>query len=99
MTRVFGIQTIVLGPGVSGEELEKFLRESWASLPVVEGIRMYLLRGKYGQRVGEYVLLVEIDSLELRDQLYPPDGNYSPEALPSWKPTRRCKRSRMPSRG
>jgi hypothetical protein len=79
--KVYGIQTIDLGPGVSAEELEQTLRDGWASLPKVAGWHMYLLKGKYGQRVGEYVLLVEVDSLELRNQLYPPDGQYTPEVL------------------
>lgn len=79
--KVYGIHTITLGPGMTCEEFERVATELLASHPKVEGWHDYLLKGKYGQRVGEYVLLVEVDSLERRNLRYPPDGNITPETL------------------
>ena len=71
MGKVYGLHTLKLNPGVAGEDFERFAAsniEQWPSLP---GWHFALLKGDRGDEVGEYVALVEVDSLEARDRVSP----------------------------
>jgi len=73
MAKVFGIHTIELRSGVKDEEFEKYVLEEVAAL-TFEGCQIHLLKGDKGQRVGKYVLLFEIESVEARSRAFGAPG-------------------------
>ena len=80
MTKVYGMHDINLHPGVQGEDFEQFFRERVASMPLYPGWRWRLLKGEKGAKVGQYMLLFEIESIEARDRFAPPSGEMSQAA-------------------
>jgi len=70
---------VELKPGVNGMEFEDFICNE--VIPVynrVPGQIVHLLKGDLGEREGKYLLLIEIDSPERRDQIYPPpEGEFA----------------------
>lgn len=81
MSKVFGMHKIELKPGVNETQFENFI--CGEVLPIynkVPGQTVHLLKGDQGERDGKYLVLVEIESPERRDQIYPPpEGNFSEE--------------------
>ncbi len=74
MGKIYGLHTLELRPGVSGEDFEGFVAanvEQWPSLP---GWRIALLKGDRGDQVGQYRVLIEVDSIEARDRVSPEEG-------------------------
>lgn len=78
MARVIGIHEIALKPGVSAEEFEAFAREvgSWGP----PGTKSYFVKGTRGARQGQYAVVMELESAERRDQLFPAEAALSEEA-------------------
>jgi hypothetical protein len=74
MGKIYGLHSLELRPGVTGEELERFLMGSIEQLPALPGWRVALLRGERGDEVGQYLVLVEVDSIEARDRVSPNGG-------------------------
>jgi hypothetical protein len=73
MAKVFGMHKVELKPGVNGTEFEEFICSQVIPLyNRVPGQTVHLLKGDQGQRDGKYLVLIEIDSPERRDQIYPP---------------------------
>ena len=79
MSRVFGMHMIALKPGVKVEDFEKFVTEE-VSLPSLEGLKGYLLKGDRGDREGRYLMMFEFESVEVRDRYFPSPGEMSKEA-------------------
>jgi len=80
MAKVFGMHMIALRPGVKAEDFEKFVMEEVYPLPFFEGSKFYLLKGDRGDRDGKYLGILELESVERRDQLFPSPGELSKEA-------------------
>lgn len=84
MAKVLGMHKVELKPGVDGQEFEDFICHE--VIPIynrVPGQTTYLLKGDQGERDGKYLVLIEIDSPERRDQIYPPpEGRFSEELQP-----------------
>ncbi len=76
MSKVFGMHTITLHPGVKAEEFERFVLEE-VSLVFTNA---KLLKGDRGEKEGTYLAMFEMASVEARDQLYPAPGEMSEEA-------------------
>ncbi|SFR93364.1 hypothetical protein SAMN04487846_0789 [Microbacterium sp. cf046] len=74
MGKIYGLHSLELRPGVAGDEFERFLASDAGRLPALPGWRIALLRGERGDHVGEYLALVEIDSVEARDRVSPNGG-------------------------
>lgn len=75
MAKVLGMHRVDLKPGVNEQEFERFMKTD--VLPVyrkVPGQTVHLLKGDRGERAGEYLLLIELESAERRDQIYPSEG-------------------------
>jgi len=70
---------IALRPGVKGKDFETFFKAEAAKLPFPEGWKWHLLKGERGERVGRYMVLFEIDSVETRDGYSPAEDAFSPE--------------------
>jgi hypothetical protein len=80
MAKVFGMHMIMLNPGVSEEEFEKYMAEIVPKIPQYEGWKSYLLKGDRGDREGKYLWLIEIPSVESRDRFSPSHNVASEEA-------------------
>ena len=80
MSKVFGMHMIALLPGVNAEDFEKFVIEKLYPVPNLEGWNFYLLKGDRGDREGKYLWMIEFESVEVRDRLFPSPGESSEEA-------------------
>ena len=73
LAKLYGVHTIVLKPGVSADEFERFVREEWRA-PNLPGITVSILKGDRGERAGAYVMLFEFEDAAVRDRYWPPSG-------------------------
>ena len=80
MSKVFGMHMIALHPGVKAEDFEKYVMEEVYPVPTPEGSKYYLLKGDRGDREGKYLWMMELESVEARDRLFPSPGEMSKEA-------------------
>ena len=81
MAKVFGMHMVGLRPGIKGEDFEKFFHEKVIPLPHFPGDKVYLLKGDRGDREGRYLLMLEFESIEIRDRFNPTPDQPSDEAL------------------
>ena len=82
MAKVLGMHALELKPDCSAEEFEAFMKRD--VLPVyrrVPGQTVHLLKGDRGERAGKYLLLIELESAERRDQIYPSEGVIAEDVL------------------
>ena len=80
MSKVFGMHMIALLPGVKAEDFEKFVMEEVYPVFRFGGWNYYLLKGDRGDREGKYLWMMEFESVEARDRLFPSPGEASKEA-------------------
>jgi hypothetical protein len=80
MSKVYGLHTIALKPGVKAEDFERFIAETIPSWPSMEGAEMHFLKGDRGDREGRYLWLIEFASLEARQRYFPAPGEVTEEA-------------------
>ena len=75
MAKVFGMHALELQPGCDENEFEEFMRKDFLpSYSRVSGQTAHLLTGDRGERTGKYLVLIELESPERRDQIYPSEG-------------------------
>ena len=60
-------------------EFEQFFADEVANQGIVEGWHFTLLKGERGNRVGQYAVIIEIDSKAARDRYFPEEGVASEE--------------------
>lgn len=73
MAKVSEMHTFELKPLVDEKTFEEFvLKELCPIYRRVPGQAAQLLKGDRGERAGKYLILVEVESVERRDQIYPP---------------------------
>ncbi len=87
MGKVYGLHTLELGPGVNGEEFERFATQSIEQWPPLPGWRFTLLKGDRGDQSGQYLILVEIESQNVRDRVSPSGGFEAIEEGRQWYAT------------
>jgi hypothetical protein len=80
MSKVFGMHTIALKPGVKAEDFEKFMEGVLSAPSPMAGVEMHLLKGDRGDREGKYLWLIEFASLEARQRYFPAPGESTAEA-------------------
>jgi hypothetical protein len=82
MAKIYSLHEIELRPGVTPEEFERFLTQEYIAgeLPPPPGWKVSYLKANRGGRDGKYAVLIEVDSVEERDRLFPKPGEMSPEA-------------------
>jgi len=78
MSKVYGIHEIELHPGVDEASFEKFCKESFSD---EVGWKYTLLKGDRGQRAGKYAVLIEVESVEVRNRSMPEPSVPSEENL------------------
>jgi hypothetical protein len=71
------VREIELRPGVDPGEFERFVAEEWYRAWRWRGVRLRVLKGDRGARVGKYLLLMEFDDVATRDRYFPPPGGPS----------------------
>jgi hypothetical protein len=71
MPKVFGIHELATKPGVNGAEFERFVTEEAFPAMRWPGTTFYLLKGDRGERNGQYLLVMEFESVEARNRLFP----------------------------
>jgi hypothetical protein len=78
MATVFGIHEIELGAGADTAAFER-LGAAAVAAGAPDGIKFRLLKGDRGARSGHYVLLIELDSVQVRDRFFPTENEDSEE--------------------
>lgn len=82
MAKVLGMHALELKPDCSAEEFEEFMkRDVLPGYRKVPGQSAQLLKGDRGERAGKYLLLIELESAERRDQIYPTEGVIAEDVL------------------
>ena len=71
MGKVYGLHTLQLNPGITGEDFERFAANNIKQWPRLPGWRTALLKGDRGDEVGQYLVLVELESIDARDRVSP----------------------------
>src|SRR5262245_4523471 len=80
MAKVFALHEVELLPGVGAKEFEKLcVTEIW-SVQIYPVWWAQRLKADRGERTGKYLVIFEIESLELRDRYFPKTGEQSEEA-------------------
>jgi hypothetical protein len=74
MAKVFGIHELELRPGVTPEQFDQFVRGEVARAPAQPVWTIHVLKGDRGTRGGKFAVLIEIESVETRDRLFPDSG-------------------------
>ncbi len=80
MAKLFGIHEIELHSGVKPEDFERFVVEEYNRSQLFPGVATRVLKGDRGKREGKYLLMMEFESPESRDRLFPTPGQASEEA-------------------
>ena len=81
MAKVIGIHRLELKPGVTEDQVQAVV-EQIAGKFKVPGSTTMIGKGDRGERVGQYVLIVEVESVETRDRYFPDPGG---EASAEWQ--------------
>ena len=87
MSKVYGLHTFALRPGVKAEEFERFVAEAvYPAFDEHPDMGFCLLKGDRGDREGRYLALFELTSVEVRDRLFPSPGEMSEEVQQFYAP-------------
>lgn len=72
MARVISVNEVECGSSVTEKEFESFMLDKFIPLyEQVPGQKLSLFKGERGERAGKYMVIMEFDSKETRDQIYP----------------------------
>ena len=71
MSKVYGIHAIEVHPGIDEESFVSFFNNEWNSFYENSDWKLTLLKGDRGQRAGQYAVMYEISSREVRDRDVP----------------------------
>ncbi len=82
MSKVLGMHQMELKPGVNEKEFEDFICNQVIPIyRIVPGQTVHLVKGDRGLRAGKYMMLIELESVERRDHIYPMEGNIAEDVL------------------
>jgi Transposase IS200 like len=71
MAKVFSIHEIELHEGTARDDFERFVVEEFLTAAPIPGFKPRVAKGDRGERDGKYALIMEIDSLEIRNRYFP----------------------------
>jgi hypothetical protein len=76
MSKVFSVHVLEPLPGANQEAFEKLMLDLAALPPSseAEGWQSYVTKGDRGDRKGQYCVIHEFDSVEVRDSYFPVEG-------------------------
>ena len=73
--QIIGIHSIELRDNIDTKEFEKFVLTKFAPLyNEIEGQQFTLVKGDRGNRKNKYAVILQFDSIEDRDRIYPEKG-------------------------
>jgi hypothetical protein len=79
MARVISTHLIRLYPGITEEELFRFMRDEVYPAPQLPGWNGYLAKGYYGDRADQYIWIWEIESVDCLKRFFPAEDQPSEE--------------------
>ncbi len=71
MPKLYSVHPVELRPGVKAEDFENYVKEGWPSYTPYPGWKAHILKGDRGDRDGKYTVLLEIESIEARNRIFP----------------------------
>ncbi|MCP3968468.1 MAG: hypothetical protein GY750_18920 [Lentisphaerae bacterium] len=71
LARVIGIHNLALHSGVTGDDFESFISENHNRIVDYPGWKFHVLKCHRGNRLDQYVMMMEIESLEAVEHFYP----------------------------
>ena len=80
MAKVLGVHEIELGADKDPAEFER-LASAVLAEAAPEGLNFRVFKADRGPRNGRYMILIEIDSVEVRDRIFPIENADSAEVL------------------
>ena len=80
MAKVLGVHEIELGADKDPAEFER-LASAVLAEAAPEGLNFRVFKADRGPRNGRYMILIEIDSVEVRDRIFPIGGEDPPEVV------------------
>ncbi|NWD71808.1 hypothetical protein HX870_29800 [Pseudomonas gingeri] len=80
IARVIGIHNLALRPDVQAQTFETFIEQNHHRIEDYPDWKFHLLKGERGNRLDQYVVLMEIASLEALDVFYPEPDMATDEA-------------------
>jgi hypothetical protein len=84
MGKIYGLHTLQLRPGVTSDDFERFVASNIEQWPLLPGWRTAILKGERGDQVGQYLALVEVESIEARNRVAPTAGMENTEEGRQW---------------
>jgi hypothetical protein len=74
---VYSIHELEIKPDVDSKEFESFVLKEIAPIyNNMKGQRFILVKGDRGLRVNKYAILLTFESIEDRNRIYPPSGEF-----------------------
>jgi hypothetical protein len=83
MAKVISVHEFELKPSARPEDVERLVAAGEHRARKLPGVTVTLLKGNRGARDGKYLMIVEIDSVAVRDRYWPTPTGFSDEAR-SW---------------
>ena len=80
MAKVLGVHEIELGADKDPAEFER-LASAVLAEAAPDGLNVRVFKADRGPRNGRYMILIEIDSVEVRDRIFPIENEDSAEVL------------------
>ena len=82
--QLIGVHEIELNPEADPAEYERLARAT-VDQPAPDGLAVRLFKGDRGARDGKYLMLIEIDTVATRDELFPiPDSTDDSPIVQAW---------------
>ena len=77
-TAIYSVHDIELNADVDTKEFETFLINNMAPIyNKMKGQKFYLVKGDRGIRTDKYAIVLTFESIEDRNRIYPPSGEYT----------------------
>ena len=77
MLEVYAIHEVETKPSVDLKEFEAFVMNELAPIyNKMKGQKLILVKGDRGVRTGKYAIILTFESVEDRDRIYPPSGEF-----------------------
>ena len=77
-SEVYAIHEIELKANVDTKEFETFVKKELAPIyNKMKGQKLILVKGDRGIRTGKYAIILTFESIEDRDRIYPPSGEFA----------------------
>jgi hypothetical protein len=74
---VYSIHELIIKPDIDLNEFETFVMEELAPIyNNMKGQKLILVKGDRGVRTNQYAIILTFESLEDRNRIYPPSGEF-----------------------